>query len=74
YISYVVKNCPIPWFAIGGIDMQNCDAVLSAGAERVSVVRAIMQAEQPTLVTQYFLSQLSRYQTLRYHHILPEKV
>ena len=54
--------------------MQNCDAVLSAGAERVSVVRAIMQAEQPTLVTQYFLSQLSRYQTLRYHHILPEKV
>ncbi|MDE5068294.1 MAG: thiamine phosphate synthase [Trichodesmium sp. St16_bin4-tuft] len=74
YISYVVKNCSIPWFAIGGIDMQNCDEVLSAGALRVSVVRAIMQSEQPTLVTQYFLSQLSRYQTLRSHSILPEKV
>ncbi|MEB3342224.1 thiamine phosphate synthase [Okeania sp.] len=74
YISYAVKNCPIPWFAIGGIDMQNCDEVLSGGAERVSVVRAIMEAEQPTLVTQYFLSQLNRYQTLRSHNILPEKI
>ncbi len=74
YINYAVKNCPIPWFAIGGINMQNCDEVLSSGAERVSVVRAIMQAEQPTLVTQYFLSQLNRYQTLKSHSILPEKV
>ena len=73
YVGYAAKNCPIPWFAIGGIDMQNCDEVLSAGAERVSVVRAIMQAEQPTLVTQYFLSQLNRYQTLRSHNVLPEK-
>lgn len=74
YVSYAIKNCPLPWFAIGGIDMQNCDEVLSSGAERVSVVRAIMQAEQPTLVTQYFLSQLNRYQALRSHNILPEKV
>ncbi|NEQ75705.1 MAG: thiamine phosphate synthase [Okeania sp. SIO2C9] len=74
YIGYAVNNCTIPWFAIGGIDMQNCDEVLSSGAERVSVVRAIMQAEQPTLVTQYFLSQLNRYQALRSHNILPEKI
>jgi thiamine-phosphate pyrophosphorylase len=33
--------------------------------ERVAIVRAIMQADQPTLVTQYFLSQLTRVQTLR---------
>lgn len=36
-----------PWFAIGGIDLQNLDAVLAAGARRVVVVRAITEAEDP---------------------------
>lgn len=65
YVSYAAQNCPIPWFAIGGIDMTNLNDVLGAGAERVAVVRAVMQAEQPTLVTQYFISQLNRFQTMR---------
>ncbi len=58
YISYVVKNCPIPWFAIGGIDLSNINEVLAAGVERVAVVRAIMQAEQPSLITRQFLTLL----------------
>ncbi|PMB39481.1 thiamine phosphate synthase [Fischerella thermalis CCMEE 5205] len=62
YVSYVAKNCSIPWFAIGGIDPNNINDVIDAGAKRVAVVRGIMQAEQPTLVTQYFLSQLNRIQ------------
>jgi thiamine-phosphate pyrophosphorylase len=62
YVSYAAKNCSIPWFAIGGIDPNNVNDVIDAGAKRVSVVRSIMQAEQPTLVTQYFLSQLNRIQ------------
>ncbi|NWF59294.1 MAG: thiamine phosphate synthase [Fischerella sp.] len=62
YVRHVAKNCPIPWFAIGGIDPNNINEVIDAGARRVAVVRAIMQAEQPTLVTQYFLSQLNRIQ------------
>jgi thiamine-phosphate pyrophosphorylase len=65
YVRYAVENASIPWFAIGGIDMNNLNDVLKCGAERVAVVRAIMQGEQPTLVTQYFLSQLTRLQTLR---------
>jgi thiamine-phosphate pyrophosphorylase len=65
YVQYAAKNAAIPWFAIGGIDPNNIDDVLNAGAERVAIVRAIMQADQPTLVTQYFLSQLTRVQTLR---------
>ena len=73
YLRYVAKNCPVPWYAIGGIDMQNFDDVLAAGAQRVAVVRAIMQAEQPTLVTQYFISQLNRYQQLQAHKITPER-
>lgn len=58
YIEYVKAKCPVPWFAIGGIDLNNLNGVLSTGAQRVAVVRAIMQAEQPTLITRQFLSQL----------------
>lgn len=62
YVSYAAKNCPIPWFAIGGIDPNNINDVIDAGAQRVAVVRSLMQAEQPTLVAQYLLSQLNRVQ------------
>ena len=58
YIDYVTAKCPVPWFAIGGIDLNNLNGVLTTGAQRVAVVRAIMQAEQPTQVTRQFLSQL----------------
>jgi thiamine-phosphate pyrophosphorylase len=60
YVRYAAKNCQIPWFAIGGIDTSNINDVIDAGAQRVAVVRSLMQAEQPTLVTQYFISQLYR--------------
>ncbi|WP_041233010.1 thiamine phosphate synthase [Cylindrospermum stagnale] len=60
YVRYAAKNCAIPWFAIGGIDANNINDLIDAGAERVAVVRSLMQAEQPTLVTQYFLSQIQR--------------
>ena len=36
-----------PWFAIGGIDGDRLDAVLDAGAERIVVVRAITEADDP---------------------------
>ncbi|MBW5486201.1 thiamine phosphate synthase [Streptomyces bambusae] len=36
-----------PWFAIGGIDGSNLDEVLDAGAERIVVVRALTEAEDP---------------------------
>ncbi len=64
YVKYAAINCPIPWFAIGGIDSNNVNEVIDAGANRVAVVRSLMHAEQPTLVTQYFLSQLNRIQPL----------
>ncbi|TVQ20848.1 MAG: thiamine phosphate synthase [Leptolyngbya sp. DLM2.Bin15] len=65
YVRYAAEHCPIPWYAIGGIDADNLTHVLGAQAERVAIVRAIMQAEQPTLITQYFLSQLGRVQMMR---------
>ncbi|MBO8191260.1 thiamine phosphate synthase [Streptomyces oryzae] len=36
-----------PWFAIGGIDADNLDQVLEAGARRVVVVRALTRADDP---------------------------
>jgi thiamine-phosphate pyrophosphorylase len=36
-----------PWFAIGGITLENVDDVLAAGARRVVVVRAITEAGDP---------------------------
>lgn len=74
YVRYAAENCPIPWFAIGGIDMNNIHDVLTAGAERISVVRAIMQAEQPTLATQFFAAQLDQKRRLQRtsHHSVPD--
>jgi thiamine-phosphate pyrophosphorylase len=37
----------LPWFAIGGIDADNVGEVVAAGAERICVVRAIRDAEDP---------------------------
>jgi thiamine-phosphate pyrophosphorylase len=36
-----------PWFAIGGIDLDNVRQVIAAGASRVVVVRAIRDADDP---------------------------
>jgi len=40
-----------PWFAIGGIDEANLDEVTGAGATRVVVVRAIIDAPDPGAAT-----------------------
>ena len=37
----------LPWFAIGGIDEDNLDEVLEAGARRIAVSSAIVRAEIP---------------------------
>ncbi|MBB1259340.1 thiamine phosphate synthase [Streptomyces alkaliterrae] len=36
-----------PWFAIGGVNADNLDQVLEAGADRVVVVRALTEAADP---------------------------
>jgi thiamine-phosphate pyrophosphorylase len=45
YVKYANKNITLPWFAIGGIDESNIDKVINAGAKRVAVVRAILNAK-----------------------------
>jgi thiamine-phosphate pyrophosphorylase len=44
YVRWAAANVSIPWFAIGGINLANVDEVLAAGAKRVCVVSAILNA------------------------------
>jgi thiamine-phosphate pyrophosphorylase len=55
YVEYAANHCPIPWFAIGGVDVTNINHVMAAGGNRVAVVRAIMEAEQPNVIVRQFL-------------------
>ena len=47
-----------PWFAIGGIDLDNLDLVLDAGATRVVVVRALTEAVDPRAAAEAFKARL----------------
>ncbi len=52
YVSWAKDNLKnIPWFAIGGIDEGNINKVISVGAERIAVVRAIMNSKDPKAIT-----------------------
>ena len=44
YVRWAAAHIRIPWFAIGGITLENLDPVLDAGARRVCVVSAILNA------------------------------
>lgn len=44
YVRWATANVAVPWFAIGGITLQNLEEVLAAGAKRICVVSAILNA------------------------------
>jgi len=45
YVRWAAANVTIPWFAIGGINLENLSGVLAAGAQRICVVSAILNAK-----------------------------
>jgi thiamine-phosphate pyrophosphorylase len=47
YVEWAAANVTKPWFAIGGLDAGNVDAVTARGATRIVVVRAIADAADP---------------------------
>ena len=50
-VRYAAEHAAVPFFAIGGIDAGNVgEVVVGAGAERVAVVRAIRDADDPGAV------------------------
>jgi thiamine-phosphate pyrophosphorylase len=46
-VSHAAESATRPFFAIGGIDPSNAERVVAAGADRICVVRAIRDAEDP---------------------------
>ena len=59
YVRWAKENVGIPWFAIGGITLDNLDEVLAAGAERVAVVSAILKAKNIVGACQMFKQRLT---------------
>lgn len=51
YLNYVANNCTIPWFAIGGIDINNINDIIALGVKQIAVIRLIMEAENPEEIT-----------------------
>lgn len=55
YVREVARrNLELPWFAIGGITLDNVEQVLAAGASRVAMVRAILDAADPAAAARGF--------------------
>ena len=50
-VRTAAEIAPVPWFAIGGIDTRNVGQVVAAGAERICVVRAIRDTDDPRAAT-----------------------
>jgi thiamine-phosphate pyrophosphorylase len=59
YVRWATANVGIPWFAIGGITLDTVDAVLAAGARRVCVVSAILNAPDLAAACQQFQKRLA---------------
>jgi len=54
YVRWAAANVAVPWFAIGGINLSNLDDVVAAGAKRVCVVSAILNAQDVAKVCAEF--------------------
>lgn len=58
YVRWAATQARRPWFAIGGLTLDNLDSVLEAGARRICVVSAILNAPNVTRACQSFKDRL----------------
>lgn len=63
YVRYAAQHATMPWFTIGGLNETNLAPTIAAGATRVAVVRALMEADDPTAVAKAIAAQLSKQPT-----------
>ena len=59
YVRWAAANVGRPWFAIGGITLENINSVLEAGARRICVVSAILNAPDVARACQQFHKHLA---------------
>jgi thiamine-phosphate pyrophosphorylase len=60
YVRWAAANVKIPWFAIGGINLATLDEVLAAGARRICVVSAILNAPDVAAECRKFRARLDQ--------------
>ena len=58
YVHWASRHLHVPWFAIGGINLETLEAVLEAGAKRICVVSAILLAPDLVRTCQAFRERL----------------
>jgi thiamine-phosphate pyrophosphorylase len=58
-IRHAASSARHPFFAIGGIDPSNAAQVIDAGAQRICVVRAIRDADDPVAVAEELRNSLA---------------
>ncbi len=54
YVCWAAANVRIPWFAIGGINLDNFEDVVAAGARGICVVSAILNSKDITATCREF--------------------
>lgn len=59
YVKWASENIDIPFYAIGGIDLDNIEKVIENGAKNIAVVRAIINAQSPEQSAAEFLKKLN---------------
>jgi thiamine-phosphate pyrophosphorylase len=52
FVRFAAETTSLPWFAIGGINEENLERVLEAGATRVAVSGAVVHAGRPRHVVE----------------------
>jgi len=60
YVRWAAANVRIPWFAIGGINLNTIADVVAAGARRVCVVSAILNSADVKAACAEFKNRLQR--------------
>ena len=58
YVRWASQHVRLPWFAIGGINLDNLDQVLAAGARRICAISAILNAPDVAAACQEFKKRL----------------
>jgi thiamine-phosphate pyrophosphorylase len=58
YVRWAAAHVKIPWFAIGGINLNNLAQVIEAGARRICVVSAILNSENTVAACREFKTRL----------------
>jgi len=65
YARVVAETTKLPWFAIGGINEENLERLLEAGASRIAVSAAVVRAERPRAAAARLKAMLAKVESPR---------